>query len=67
MSQPCSDHKRNEEVTYHYKKAGEEIRHVRAVVIKAKKKYVRIRALIDGRSWDFRDVLPIEIERVVMK
>lgn len=65
MSQACSDYKRNEKVTYFYKKAGEEVRNVRAVVIKSKKKYVRIRALIDGRSWDFRDVLPCEIERVV--
>jgi hypothetical protein len=51
-------------VTYLYKKAGSAPRSIKAVVIKARGKYVRIKALMNGKVWEFRDVLPDEIERV---
>lgn len=67
MSQACSDHQPKEAVTYFYKKQGSPTRTVKAVVIKSKKKYVRIKALMNGKVWEFKDVLPTEIERVSVK
>jgi len=67
VSEPCSDYKPNESVTYHYKKFGSVTRPVKAVVIKSKPKFVRIKALMNGHVWEFKDVLPDEIERVGVK
>ena len=52
------------EAVFFLHKRGSKIYRIEAVVLKINKKYIRIKAKMDGRAWQFTSVRPEELEKV---